>query len=256
LGKGAGLAFLVAFFAALLALLALGRRLARRRACDDPGATPGVGVGVADGAVFALIGLLIAFSFSGAATRFDQRRELIVAEANAVGTAWLRLDLLDAASRAALREDFRRYVDARLAAYRAAADERAALALLDAAGKVQGEIWTRAVAASEGSQSARMLLLPALNEMFDIATARTNATRTHPPPVILGLLVAFPLLGALLAGYGMVGLDRRTWLHAIVLAGTAALAVYVILDLEYPRTGLIVVEEFDRVLIELRKTME
>jgi hypothetical protein len=58
------------------------------------------------------MGLLIAFTFSGAASRFDTRRQLVVEEANAIGTAYLRLDLLPASAQSALRESFRRYLEA------------------------------------------------------------------------------------------------------------------------------------------------
>src|SRR5437867_3724039 len=83
----------VTLFAALLASMEFGRRLARRRLAllDDGGQA---GTGVVDGAIFALFGLLVAFTFSGAAQRFDHRRDLIVAEANDIGTAYLRLDLV------------------------------------------------------------------------------------------------------------------------------------------------------------------
>ncbi len=77
----------------LLALVGGGRAGARHRAAV--GREP-PGIGVIDGFVFALVGLLIAFTFSGAASRFEKRRDLIVTEANAIGTAWLRLDLLPA----------------------------------------------------------------------------------------------------------------------------------------------------------------
>ena len=80
-------------FIGMLCLLEVGRRVGqRRREADTEGAR--AGVGVIDGAVFALLGLLLAFTFSGAAARFDTRRHLIVEEANAIGTAYLRLDLL------------------------------------------------------------------------------------------------------------------------------------------------------------------
>jgi hypothetical protein len=101
-------------FLALVACLEIGRRVGVRRAARD-GEAARAGAGVVEGAVFALLGLLVAFTFSGAAARFDQRRALIVEEANAIGTAYLRLDLLPAAAREELRESFRRYVDARLA---------------------------------------------------------------------------------------------------------------------------------------------
>jgi hypothetical protein len=76
------------------------------------------GAAAAEGAVFGMLGLLIAFSFSGAASRFEDRRHLIVEEANAVGTAYLRLDLLSGDARTELREMFRRYLDIRIATYR------------------------------------------------------------------------------------------------------------------------------------------
>ena len=84
------------------------------------------GLGAVDGAVFALLGLMIAFTFSGAASRLEVRRQLIVQEANAIGTAYLRLDLLPPGAQPGLREDFRQYVDARLAVYSKLPDIEAA----------------------------------------------------------------------------------------------------------------------------------
>src|SRR5512143_443438 len=93
-------------FVGMILLLELGRRLGRRRqGKHEEGAR--AGLGAVEGAVFALLGLLIAFTFSGAASRFDARRELIVREANAIGTAWLRLSLLPADAQPGLRVLFR-----------------------------------------------------------------------------------------------------------------------------------------------------
>ena len=93
----------------MLILLEVGRRIGARRLAEDPmGAA--AGVGTVEGAVFALFGLLIAFTFSGAAARFDTRRQLIIEETNAIGTAYLRLDLLPVDAQPGLREKFRRYV--------------------------------------------------------------------------------------------------------------------------------------------------
>ena len=92
-----------------LIFMELGRRIGQRRAVTDTEAAV-VGVGVLDGAVFALLGLLIAFTFYGAASRFDTRRQLAVEEANAIGTAYFRLDILPPDAQPALREKFRRYV--------------------------------------------------------------------------------------------------------------------------------------------------
>ena len=111
--------------------------------------------------MFALLGLLIAFTFSGAAVRFDQRRSLIVQETNDIGTAYLRLDLLPPSAQPALRDLFRRYLDSRLEVYRRLPDIEAARAELARSNELQGEIWSRAVAASrmnEAPPAANMLL--------------------------------------------------------------------------------------------------
>jgi hypothetical protein len=244
-------------FLGMLLFLEIGRRIAVRRMKQDSG-TAGEGVGAVDGAVFALLGLLIAFTFSGASSRFDTRRQLIVEETNDIGTAYLRLDLLPADAQPALRENFRRYLDARIDVYRKLPDLAAAKEHLAKANELQTQIWRQAVAASraEGAlPAAPVLLLPALNAMIDITTTRTMATLMHPPAVVFVMLFGLALAASLLAGYGMTGSKVRSWLHMLGFALVMAFAVYVILDLEYPRLGLIRVDAFDQALVDLRKSM-
>jgi len=104
------------FLLAMLAVCELGRRFGMARIARDPDGLA-KGMGAADGAVFALLGLLLAFTFSGAASRFEDRRHLVTAEANAIGTAYLRVDLLSPAVQPAMKDLFRRYLDGRFAAY-------------------------------------------------------------------------------------------------------------------------------------------
>ena len=111
----------IALFFTTLLCWELGRRIGRRRAAADPEGWQ-AGTGVIDGAAFGLLGLILGFTFSGAAGRLDVRRHYVIDEANAVGTAYLRVDLLPDAAQPALRDAFRRYLDARLAAYAAAPD--------------------------------------------------------------------------------------------------------------------------------------
>jgi cytochrome c oxidase subunit IV len=77
----------------------------------------------------------------------------------------------------------------------------------------------------------------------------------HPPPVVFAMLFALSVACALLAGYGMAGGHERSWTHMLVFAAVIGLTVYVILDLEYPRIGLIRLDAADRLLIELRGSM-
>jgi hypothetical protein len=250
------LALILGLFVAIVLSLEGGRRIGRRRRAKLS-AEAATGVGAIDGAVFGLMGLLIAFTFSGAVSRFDARRHLIVEEANAIGTAYLRLDLLPASAQPALRESFRRYVHARLTVYQKLPDIEAAKEELAHATNLQGEIWTQAVAACQAAGSpATMLVLPALNQMIDVTTTRTMAAQTHPPVVIFVMLVALILASALLAGDGMAGSPTRSWTHLLAFAAVMAVAVYVILDIEYPRLGLIRIDAFDQVLVDLRESMK
>jgi amino acid transporter len=100
-----------------------------------------------------------------------------------------------------------------------------------------------------------MLLLPALNEMIDIVTTRAMATKNHPPLVIFLLLAGLSLMGSLLVGYEMSNNKDRSWLHMIAFAGVMTVVVYVIIDIEFPRLGLIKVDASDQVLTDLRKSM-
>ena len=248
----------VGLFLGMLVLLEIGRRIGvRRRARDPDGAT--VGVGTVEGAVFGLLALLVAFTFSGAAARFDTRRQLIVEETNDIGTAYLRLDLLPTAAQPPLRAHFRQYVAARLDVYRQLPDLAAAREALGRAATLQTEIWTRAVAGSrepDAHPDTALLLLPALNAMFDIMTTRTMALRMHPPLIIFAMLFGLALASALLAGHGLAGGNRRDWFHMVGFATIMAVTVYVILDLETPRLGLIRVEAFDQALVDLLQSMQ
>jgi hypothetical protein len=242
----------------MLIFLEVGRRIGMARLVRDPEG-PMKGVGAVEGAAFGLLGLLIAFTFSGGASRFEVRRHLITEEANAIGTAYLRIDLLPGDAQPEMRELFRRYLDTRAVTYRNVRDETATKAKLAEAVALQGEIWAKAVSACrrpEAPGHAAMLLLPALNQMIDITTTRVVATQNHPPLVIYLLLAALSLIGSLLAGYSMSGNKDRSWLHMVAFAATLSLAVYVIIDLEFPRLGLIRVDAVDQILIELRKSMQ
>jgi hypothetical protein len=147
-------------FLAMLGLLDLGRRIGARRIEREGEGAPH-GIAAVETAAFGLMGLLIAFTFSGAASRFETRREQIVQEANAIGTAWLRIDLVSQGDRPVLRDAFRRYADARIAAYAVLPDIAAARAELERGAQIQREIWSAAVrACAAAGPPAGGLLLP------------------------------------------------------------------------------------------------
>lgn len=251
----AGIVFVL--FLVMLIFLEIGIQMGRRRAAVDPEGSR-TRLGAVEGAVFGLMGLLLALTFSGAAARFEARRQLIVEEANAMEIAYLRAGMLPADRRAALRDTFRRYLDARIEIPRKLPDLAAAKAALEESLVIQNELWEQAVAAcSDGKgQAAAGLLLPALNAVLDRANTRNQATQMHPPIAVYLMLVALSLACSMLAGYAMAGSSSRSWGHLIGFAGVIAITIYIILDMEFPRIGFIRLDAADQVLVDLRARMK
>jgi len=244
-------------FAGMLLMLKLGQRLGQRSLGEESDAVRSRLTGV-EAAIFGLMGLMIAFTFSGAAARYELRRSLIVEEANAIGTAYLRLDLLPAASQPALREKFRQYAEARIAVYRVLPDIGASNARTTVAMTLQNEIWTEALAAlKEAPSQATIVLVPALNQMIDVTTTRASAAHTHTPILIFAILLILGLVCSLLAGY-VLGYTktRNVRLHIVAFAVIVTLTIYVIFDLDYPRFGLIQLDFADQALIDLLAGMK
>ena len=239
-------------FAGMLLMLALGQRLGRRSLAQETDVVRSRLTGV-ETAIFGLMGLMIAFTFSGAAARYELRRQLIVEEANAIGTAYLRLDLLPAASQPALREKFRQYVAPRIAVYRVLPDIEASNAQAAIAMTLQKEIWTGVLAAlKEAPPQVTIVVIPALNQMIDVTTSRAIAARTHTPKLIFAVLLILGLVCSLLAGYVLAYTNtRNVRLHVVAFAVVVTLAIYVIFDLDYPRFGLIRLDFADQALIDL-----
>lgn len=234
----------------------IGWLLGRRRLASE-GEDGQSGLGAVEGAVYGLMGLLIAFTFSGAASRFDHRRELMTREVNAIGTVWLRLDLLGEEARSQMRELLRQYVDLEVSSIEQIRDEASLAGAVSQLQKLQSEIWEKAVTEARRDKSVPLaqVLLPALNEMFDIFQERTLAVRQHPPVAVYAMLGLIVLMSGLMVGFGMAKARRQSSVHLIGFSLVMGLAVYFILDLEFPRFGLVTVKEFDRALIELRATM-
>jgi hypothetical protein len=252
-----GFLFAVLLAVAIYGLIEVGRRIgAERFAVEGEEATKGFSA--IEGAVFALLGLILAFSFSGALTRFDARRQLVITEANCISTAWLRIDLLPADSQPKMRELFRRYLDSRIEAYHRLPDFAAFKSELAHSTKLQGEIWALAIPSTARSSfpAATHLVATSLNEMFDITTTRTENFRIHSPSVIFGMLGALALACSLFAGYDMAMRKRRNLLHSVSFAVVFAVTVYVIIDIEYPRLGMVNVSDSDQALVDLRKSIE
>jgi hypothetical protein len=253
--------FPVILIVAILLLMEAGRRFGIRWRSRNREDSLG-GSGTVEAAVFGLMGLLIAFTFYGAETRFETRRSLIVDEANAIATAYLRLDLLPEDAQPELRENFREYVKSRLAIYQKIPDWEAMEALkseLTHSTSLQRQIWKHAVAASKlaSSPSVQTLVVPSIDRMIDIATIQTVALQRHPPAAVWGMLALTLLVSCLLAGYSMSGSRTRNWVHIVAFCLLFSAVIYVNVDFEYPRMrGFIRIDEMDRLLVQTLEDMK
>jgi hypothetical protein len=99
------------------------------------------------------------------------------------------------------------------------------------------------------------LVIGSLNEMIEITTTRTLAALSHPPIMIFAMIFVLTLASSLFAGQDMAPLKRRAWPHQLTFALILAVTAYVIMEIEYPRTGLITLDAFDQVLVEVREGM-
>ena len=215
------------------------------------------GVGTIEAALFALLGLLLGFSFAGATSRLESRHQLIVREANAIGTAYLRLDLLPTGDQPGIRHLFRDYLDARVRAYEKFAHREVAGQEFARASELQQQIWFQALTASRADQTQNSvrLLLPALNEMIDVTTSRAIALQIHLPALMFYLLICVALLTGLLAGYSMSKRKSRSWLHILLFAVIVSITICAIFDFDNPRYGLIKTDAADKALLQLRESI-
>ncbi len=226
-----------ALLGVLLLSLELGFRGGRRAASErDPGA--GAQIGAIQGAILGLLGLLLAFSFSAAGGRFLERQDLIVREANAIGTSFLRADLLDEPHRSELRAALKRYTEHRIEI--TSGSGRALLAsALPEIEQLHARIWSAARAGVAARRDAMMAVLLPVNEVIDLHATRLAASRKRIPTLVLSLLVASSCLALAAIGYGCGLGGRRRAPMTVSLALVIAVALWTTIDLDYPRAGLL-----------------
>jgi hypothetical protein len=216
-----------------------GHRFQKRRIRRDATFEPG-GIGPLEGALLGLLSLLLAFTFNQSATDFARHRDLLVTETNAIQSAVWKADLYPDSIRAAFRTDFREYVAARIAYYEARTDEDQTRGARQRAGSIAGRIWQRAADLARSSKEpfSSGQMLPAINAMIEAEARREDARLGHVPDPIFGLLFVLCLAGSFVVGYASRS-RKFDWVILISYSVMTVLTVYVILDLDRPRRGLI-----------------
>lgn len=254
---GGALLVCLSLFLAMLAAAFTGHVIGARRV-RSYGEQALAGGGGVEAAVFALLGLLIAFTFSGASGRFDARRNLAVDQINALSTAWMRLDLLPSADRTAARQLLYGYVDGLVRANEQGSDLDALARIVEELDQVQAQLWQLAVESAGRSERVYVapLVLSPLNEAFDYSNSRLSAMRIHVQPEVVALLLLLALLSAALVGMSQAPKPKPDFMHILIFAAVISTAIYVILDFEFPRIGLITLDENLRFMSDFRAGLD
>lgn len=203
------------------------------------------------GSMLGVLALLMAFSFSMALDRYEERRHLVVQEANAIGTSYLRAQLLDEPHRSRLSRLLIAYTDNRVAlgtGRHAGLDRQ-----LEINDRLLTDIWA-AVAAARDSAARHGISVPiltAFNEVIDLDTERKVARQVRVPAPVMLLLYGFLLLTAVVLGYVLE--ERRARLGAFMLFLLLALYVSVIADLNRPASGNI--QESQDAMLMLQRSL-
>jgi hypothetical protein len=202
-------------------------------------------VGTLSGAIIGLLALLLAFTFAMSLSRNDLRRDLVVEESNAIGTLYLRTGLLPEPERSEIRGLLRQYVDDRLDFYRAGVDENKLEQVNERTTQLQKRLWelVPSVLQKDDRTVTAALFVDSLNSVINFNTKRFEAMENHVPEGIFFLLFAVALMSALAVGYGSgIGKYRHRF-PTIMLCVIVALVTAVIMDLDRPRSGFIMISQ-------------
>jgi hypothetical protein len=206
-------------------------------------------------ATLGLLALLLAFTFAMAESRFEVRRELVVAESNAISSAYLRSQMLPQPYRDDIANLLRNYVDARIEFFEAKVDPVELKSADDKSRRLQRALWTATLAAVQNAPTPvpTGLFVASLGDLLDVYQKRQAARENHVPEVVLWLLFCVTVGSMEFVGY-VCGVERnRSLSRTMVIAVLLSLVILVIVDLDRPRRGFIEISQ--QSMLELRQSL-
>jgi hypothetical protein len=221
---------------ALLAASEVGRFIGRRASGRG-----GEDVSTLEGAALGLLALMIGFTFAMTLSRFEARRDAVLAEANAIGTTALRARLLPSPHNIEINKLLREYVKVRLDITQRAVSAAELNAAIARSGEIHEALWqqTKLIAAKDNGMVPTGLFIQTLNEMIDDHARRLEALRNRVPNIVLVALYGVALVACALAGYGNGLESYRVRLPVYTTALLIAAVILLIQDLDRPTTGFI-----------------
>lgn len=197
-------------------------------------------IGPLEAALLGLLSLMLAFTFNKSASNYDSRKALLVQEANDIGTALFRADLYPDSIRRELRTDFKKYIVARIDYYKAGNDENKIQEASKNAEIISQKIWLSAATISRqvAVENRSMQMIPAVNNMIDSMSRREASRISRVPESILWLLFLLTITGSFIVGYTS-NTKNINWIIISLYSLMTVVTIYIILDLDRPRSGLI-----------------
>jgi hypothetical protein len=186
----------------------------------------------------ALVAFLVGFAFSGAAARFVDRVDIVVKEANALGTAYLRADIIPEPQRGELKTALKEYTADRVALLSGEGRDQIEPLLAKVSGLHQ-RMWRPAIRATQDNAPLMAVVLPPINEVIDLHSVHLAMARRHLPTPIMTLLLGTAAIGLGMVGFGNGRVGRRFSVLDAVYGAVLAIALWVTIDLDYPGIGLI-----------------
>lgn len=196
------------------------------------------------GAVLGLLGLLLGFSFAMAVGRYDVRRAVVVDEANAIGTTWLRADFLPAPHQQEVKELLKRYTRLKLQDSKATTARKATTRSQAEIAEIHQALWSHADAAvTEKPSPVTMSFVTTLNETIDLDASHKAAMRNHVPGGVWLLLLVVAGCGAWASGFSSGSDGLRSSFNRAVFPILIAVVITLIADMDRPQKGLIGVSQ-------------
>lgn len=233
-------AVLVALFMAVTELgYRIGKRVFNRREADEPARS---GIGFIVGGILGLLAFLLGITLSLAEGRHEERRAVVLNEANAIGTAWLRAGVIGGEEGGQMQRLVADYAEVRIRVYRDIRTREDADRLDGETAALQTQLWEIATGVARAAPTPISgLMLAALNEMFDLATTQKRDYVERVPAHILRLLLWTSMIAVGAIGYHFgVGGSRQLTMSTLLLVLWAS-AIVLIVDINRPRQGTVVV---------------
>lgn len=242
-------------FVGMIVATKIGATLGRRYK-DSPNDFARVQTDSVQASLLGILALLLGFTFSLAIGRYDARSQALVDEANAIGTAYLRAELLHAEVRPDTLDLLQRYLDIRIASSQIDLVDEDRPQLLAEANTLITDLWQQAIMAAEVTERPAItaLYIKALNDMIDAYAKRDAELNRHVPEIVLMLLYFTFISVSLLLGYATGMRGNKVTFAAYIQIFLIVLLVFLIIDLDRPRRGIIEVSQ--QSLIDLKATFD